>query len=243
MPAYNEGRGIQSVLSRLLAYFDEEGTDVEVIVVDDGSSDDTKSWIERAAEADPRIVSAGFAVNQGKGAAVREGLRRARGRVVAFTDADLPYGPEKILEGKALVDRGVDFVAGARDLAELDSRRDYPLPRRVASFVFGRFVSAVLGTAIEDSQCGLKLMRRDVADAFAETLTIDRFAFDVEMLLLARSWGLRVERLPVSMIHMAPSSVQLTRDALDMARDVARLAARRRTGRLPARPPRREADG
>ncbi len=112
----------------------------------------------------------------------------------------------------------------------------------MASYVFGRFVAAVLGTEIEDSQCGLKLMRDDVARAFAETLTIDRFAFDVEMLLLARSWGLRVERLPVSMTHMAPSSVQLTRDALDMARDVARLAARRRSGRLPPRP-RREADG
>lgn len=236
MPAYNESQGIQTTLSRLLAFFDEEGTDVEVIVVDDGSRDDTRTYVDRAAESDPRVVSAGFTENRGKGAAVREGLRLARGRVVAFTDADLPYGPERILSGMRRVEAGADFVAGARDLAALDSRRDYPLPRRVASYVFGRFVAAVLGTDIEDSQCGLKLMRHDVAKAFADALTIDRFAFDVEMLLLARSWGLRVERLAVSMTEMAPSSVQLTRDALDMARDVARLALRRRSGRLPSRP-------
>jgi dolichyl-phosphate beta-glucosyltransferase len=242
MPAYNESQGIQTTLSRLLAFFDRVGVDIEVIVVDDGSRDDTRSFVKRAAAADPRVIDAGLDENRGKGAAVREGLKLAHGRVVAFTDADLPYGPEKILEGKERIEAGADFVAGARDLATLDSRRDYPLPRRVASYVFGRFVAAVLGTKIEDSQCGLKLMRYDVAKAFADALTIDRFAFDVEMLLLARSWGLKVERLPVSMTHMAPSSVQLTRDALDMARDVARLAARRRTGRLPPRP-RREDDG
>jgi len=236
IPAYEVGASIEKTLDRVAAFFDAEGLEGEVVAVDDGSRDGTLEAIERCAARDSRVVGLGFPHNRGKGAAVRSGLSAARGRVVAFTDADLPYSLEKIAEGAGLVEGGSDLVVGARDLAELDSRRDYPLSRRAASYLFGRFVATILGAGVVDSQCGLKVMTHDVARALADTLTVDGFAFDVEMLLLARRWGLSIERLPVTMARSDSSSVQLGSDAAEMTRDVLRLALRSRTGGLPPRP-------
>jgi len=240
IPAYDVAARIENTLDRVTAFFDERGFELEIVAIDDGSRDGTLVALERYAARDPRVVSLGFHQNRGKGAAVRAGLSAARGRVVAFTDADLPYSLERIVEGIELLEGDAELVVGARDLAEQDSRRDYPPSRRAASFIFGRFVATVLGTGVRDSQCGLKLMKRDVAWALADALTIDGFAFDVEMLLLARRWRLNVARLPVSMVRSGSSSVALGADAADMARDVLRIALRARRGRLPPRPAPRE---
>jgi dolichyl-phosphate beta-glucosyltransferase len=231
IPACNE----EARLAAVTRWLDARPLSAEVILSDDGSTDGTARVIEEAARTDPRIRLVHHAVNRGKGAALRAGVQIATGRAVVFFDADLSYPLDTIdsaLEGL----RTHHVVIGARDLAPDAGHRGYPPLRRLATTAFQALVDRALDLGIRDTQCGFKAFQGSVAGPLFQSLTVDRFAFDVELLFLVRQWHLRLQRLPVEMTHDSGSSVRIVRDSAHMIADILRIRANARRGRYPARP-------
>ena len=236
VPAYQEAERIGDAVASLRDALVDLSSDggVEIVVVDDGSDDGTAA-VAREAGAD---VVLEFAINRGKGAAVREGIRASSGSVVAFTDADLAYPPHQIAGLLAVVDAGADVVVGDRRLSGSVAMTRQPLMRRAGSRVVVRAARAMLGFGDRfDTQCGLKAFRREAALDLAEASVVARFAFDVELLFLAERWHLDVRRVPVQLVNRHASSVRLVHDGLRLVADMARVRARVLFGRYPATRP------
>jgi len=199
----------------------------EVIVVDDGGGDFREAEWERDSQV--RLLRLPF--NQGKGAAVRAGLLAASGRVRIFTDVDLPFGVDEfpvILE--LLGRRKLHLVIGDRTLPRSSYHLQIGLMRRLASSVFSHFVGTMVTGGFFDTQCGLKAIRGDVADALCPHLIVNRFAFDVELLYVALRHRLDVKAIPVRLRNNNTSSVRLWSDSWRSVWDVLRIKRRQLAG-------------
>lgn len=228
IPAFNESSRLGATLAAIQEGLDQSAINYRVLVVDDGSADDTARQAERFG---PRFSTLRQPENFGKGAAVKAGMLVARSSVVAFTDADLPFGLSSLIEAYSWIQRRqCDIVFGARNIngsSEVTSRR---LSRRVSSAAFRRIVSLMISREITDTQCGLKVFCREAAQAIFSQTTIDGFAFDVEVVYLARRMGFSVRRVPVQLINERTSSLSLMRHTLPMLADVVRVRLRRYPG-------------
>ncbi len=236
IPACNEEARLPRTIAAVTAWLGAHHPQAQLILSDDGSHDGTAALIHAAAQADPRILAVCDPVNRGKGAALRRGVAQTTGAAVLFFDADLSYPLDTIDVALAGLQRGADLVIGARDLNPDHGHRGYSPVRRAATAVFNGIVDKSLGLGIGDTQCGFKAFRGDIARALFAELTIERFAFDVELLYLARRWSLRIERIPVEMTHASGSSVHLMRDSARMLRDILRIRVRGQRGLYPAGP-------
>jgi glycosyltransferase involved in cell wall biosynthesis len=224
LPAYREAERIAGTVQRVRAAL--AGTDAEVIVVDDGSGDGTA---DRAAAAGAdRVVAK--ASNEGKGAAVRAGAVLARGRAVAFTDADLSYAPDQLVQLLEHVEDGWDVVVGSRAHAATETLVGAVALRRVSTHAFNLLTRLALGMRYRDTQCGLKAFSADAARALFPEARIDGFAFDVELLHLAELNGLRVLEVPVRVSNSVTSTVRVGRDSYRMVRDILRVRRWSRAG-------------
>jgi len=232
IPAYNEQARLGSTLDRVIAYLDATRPGYELIVADDGSKDDTRGVAEsRAAQGHPvRVVALGQ--NRGKGAAVRAGMLAARGERILFSDADLATPIEELVKLEAELDRGADIAIASRAARGADIKvRQHPI-RELMGRIFNVIVrTAVLG-GIKDTQCGFKLFKGDVGRTLFGEATVDGFAFDVEILLLAKG-RFKVTEVPVVWRHVEQSKVSPGRDAMRMLWDVVKMSARRRSRRRP----------
>ncbi len=235
IPACNEQARLPPTLAAVTAWLDLQTLQAEVIVVDDGSQDLTAAVVRQAQSADGRIRLVQLQKNQGKGAALRAGVQQSQGRAVLFFDADLSY-PLACVEVALKALETADLVIGARDLVEGAGHSTYPWIRRLATAGFQGVVDVSLGLGIRDTQCGFKAFRGNVARALFAVLTVNRFAFDVELLFVARRWQLSIARIPVRMTHVSGSSVRLLRDSARMLRDIARIRHRTARGGYPSRP-------
>ena len=229
--AYNEQVRIGLTLVRTLEYLAARHPSSEVIVVDDGSTDATVQVVEQIARGDERVRVLRQPHNRGKGAAIRRGMLDARGRHVLFMDADLATPIEELDTLLVWAHEGYDVVIGSRGLAESDIRQRQPLPRELMGRVFNLIVRSALLGGFKDTQCGFKLFRRDVARDLFGRQTIDGFAFDVEVLLLAKESGYRVREVPVVWYHAPNSKVSPVSDATKMLGDVLALRWRKLTSR------------
>ncbi len=219
IPAYEEAARLGPTLERVCAWLDDAAPDHELIVVDDGSRDDTAAVARRAA---PRAHVHRLPTNKGKGAAVRHGVLASRGDLVLFSDADLSTPIE---ECARLAERlpEADVVIGSRGLRDSRILKHQPWYREAMGKTFNRIVQGLVVPGIHDTQCGFKLMRGAVArDVFAQA-TIDRFAFDVEILYVARLRGYRVVEVPVAWTNDERTSVHAVRDSLRMFIDVLKI--------------------
>ncbi|HLJ74776.1 MAG TPA: glycosyltransferase, partial [Thermoanaerobaculia bacterium] len=177
---------------------------------------------EIAARLGARVIR--LETNRGKGAAVRRGVLEARGDVVAFIDADMPYRPENLEHAIDLVrTNAADLAIGARDLPQSESDPSYPTRRKFAGRTLSLLIRLFLMRDITDTQCGLKAFRGDVARDLFAVSRLEGFGFDFEVLYIARSRGLRIARVPVSLSHRHASRVRLIRDSLVMLRDLIRV--------------------
>lgn len=212
LPLRNEGPRIAD-LTDSLGEWVTASPGREVILVDDGSTDETPRLIEQARCRDRfRVVT--LNPGQGKGAAVRRGLLEAKGDFVAFTDADLPFGLELIEALFELLSsgRGADLALAARDLEDSDTSR-VSWARRMTSWVFRRWVSLVADTGpVRDTQCGAKAFRCETIGPLFEGLEQRGFAFDIEVLVLAVRLGYRIVRVPAVQAPAQGSSVRLRKD-------------------------------
>jgi dolichyl-phosphate beta-glucosyltransferase len=227
IPAYDEEARIGPTLLRTLAYLDQRGIAAEVIVVDDGSRDATAEIVRATADKDPRVRLLRLPRNQGKGAAVRAGMLAAQGRQALFMDADLATPLSELARLEAALAEGADVAIGSRALAESHiEARQHPL-RECLGKTFNLLIRLAGLATIRDTQCGFKLFRGDVARALFSEARVDRFAFDVEILLLCRG-RFRVAEVPVAWRHVERSKVALLTDPARMLYDIVRLRLRMR---------------
>lgn len=221
VPAFNEEEVIGTTLDELTLYLQSTGLSYEILVVDDGSTDGTARVVQDRLARGIRIIA--LDSNQGKGAAVRRGVLDARGQVIAFIDADLPYELQNLGNAVALVQSGADIAIGGRDLPASERDPSYPAARRLLGRGFSLVVRLLLVSDIPDTQCGLKAFSASAAKLLFSESKIRGFGFDFEVLFLARKYGFRLERIPVSMSHRHASKVRLVRDSLRMLVEVLRV--------------------
>lgn len=187
VPAYHEGAAIVPNLRRLATALAATGSSWEVIVVVDG---DRPTWEAALACASPEVHVEGYRTNRGKGFALRYGMSRARGELVTFIDSDMEIAPEEIGRMAALLDLyRADMVVGSKrhPLSEVH----YPWQRRVQSLAYQLLVRALFQVRVRDTQTGLKMMRYEVATRVVDVALVKRFAFDLELLVLAVHFGYR----------------------------------------------------
>jgi glycosyltransferase involved in cell wall biosynthesis len=225
IPAFNESSRLGATLAAVEKRLNRSAIDYRVLVVDDGSADDTAEQTDRFGR---RFSTLRLPENRGKGAAVRAGMLQARGAVVAFTDADLPFELSSLIEGCSWIRRGEsDAVFGARNISGSSEATARRFSRRMSSAAFRQIVSLMISREITDTQCGLKLFSREAALEIFSRMTIDGFAFDVEVVYLARRMGFSLRRIPVQLINERTSSLSLMRHTLPMLADVVRVRLRR----------------
>ena len=187
IPAFNEERALGKTLAELAAYLRGTGLTYEIVVVDDGSTDQTVAVAREVALSDSAIRVISVSANRGKGAAVRRGVQEAAGEVIAFIDADLPYSTQNLGDAIALVHSGsTDIAIGARDLRSSNEDYSYPLLRRFMGKSFSLIVTTFLLPEIPDTQCGLKVFSAGAARMLFSESKINGFGFDFEVLFLAK---------------------------------------------------------
>jgi len=224
IPAYNEAERLGPSLDRALEYLERRGGSFEVLVVDDGSSDATGQVAAAYAARNVRLLA--HPRNRGKGAALRTGVVATRGDRVLVSDADFSTPIEELpkLE-RRLAD--ADLVLGSRAAPGADVRERQPLYRELMGKTFNLLIRILGVRGLRDTQCGFKLMRGEIdRELFAE-MEIDGFAYDVEMVWLARQHGYRVVEVGVVWVNSAASKVDPIRSSLAMFRDVIALRRRR----------------
>ena len=223
IPAYNEGERLGATLEKVLAYVRERGWDAEVIVVNDGSRDNTAELVRGVAEKNPMLRLVENPGNRGKGYSVRNGMLNARGEVVVFSDADLSSPIEempKLLEALAT---GADIAIGSRWLqAELQTRRQ-SLHRQLFGRVFNFLLRIILGLRFKDTQCGFKAFTRRAAQTILPLQRIERWGFDPEILFLARKFGFRVEEVAVFWGHSGDTRIHPLMDGARMFQEMVRI--------------------
>jgi dolichyl-phosphate beta-glucosyltransferase len=233
IPAHNGATRILPYLRPVIAYFSHQGRSYEVLVVDDGSTDEMSAIVECFARSAPAIQLLRLPQCRGKGAAVRHGVQWAVGYLQLFADADgaTPINELARLE-KALADGG-DVAIGSRTLAARspDFSVQASLFRSVLGFLFNAAAQQIGFRGISDTQCGFKLFRKVVAQELFAYPSIDGFGFDLEILYLAQQRGYRITEVPVNWSDQPGSKVRVFRDGFAMLQDLARIRQNHKKGR------------
>ena len=225
IPAYNESSRIENCVRETARWAAERpgGRAWEILLVDDGSTDDTVERARRLAEQEGlalRIV--GYGENRGKGAAIRTGVLASSGDLVLVSDTDLST---PLTEWTKLAEQlPIHPIAiGSRAIEQALVRRRQPFYRQWMGRTFNRIVRLLAVPGIGDTQCGFKLFRGDLARALFREARVDRFAYDVEILYLARRRGIAIAEVPVIWINSPESKVAVVRDSLRMLWDLLRI--------------------
>ena len=216
VPAYNESERLAISLPRILDYIHERQLPSEIIVVNDGSRDDTAEVVRRFAALHPEIRLLENPGNRGKGYSVRNGMLHARGDVMLFTDADLSSPIEEAGKLFAALEQGADVAIGSRWLrAELQTERQ-PWYRQLYGRLFNLALRITLGLKFRDTQCGFKAFTRRATPLIFTRQRIERWGFDPELLFLANKLKLRTAEVPVAWAHDHRSKISPLRDGMKM---------------------------
>ena len=219
IPSYNEELRLPPSLGLIADYIAKSGRETEVLVVDDGSKDQTAAVAEPFRMRIPQLRVVPNGENRGKGYSVRHGMTEARGDIVLFTDADLSAPIEEADKLIAALDK-YDVAIGSRALdRNLISVHESGF-REFAGIVFNKIVRIVLWLPFVDTQCGFKAFRRERCKIIFEQQRIERFGFDPELLYLARHHGLKSVEIPVRWAHSPATKVNMLRDSVQMFVDV-----------------------
>jgi len=236
IPAYNEEKRLPTALARIQDYFTakESGLDgIEIIVVDDGSTDSTRAiaeeWSRRIRCL--RVVSNGQ--NRGKGYSVRHGMREARGRIGLFADADLSSPIQESAKLLAAIAAGNDVAIGSRAMDRALIEVHQSPYRELAGIIFNAFVRLFTLLPLQDTQCGFKAFVLERSRVVFEQQRIEGFGFDPEILFLAKRHGLRIAEVPVRWAHDPATKVHVVRDSVQMFGDLIYIRWNWLLGRYP----------
>lgn len=194
IPVYNEEKRIGNTLSKIQDFFHKTKTDFEVIIVDDGSMDNTLGVVRKLKMKNLIILQNNK--NMGKGFSVKKGMLHAKGDLLLFSDADLSTPIDELSNFLKYV-KDYDVLIASRNMKESDIRIKQPFFRSALGRIFPLFVNLLLIKGIKDTQCGFKLFNRECARRIFAKQRINRFAFDAEILFIAKKCGYRIKEIPV----------------------------------------------
>ena len=233
IPAYNEGHHLPATLDEILSYLASCRFSAEIILVDDGSHDGTSEmaqvYVDKEKRAQVRLVRNGQ--NRGKGYSVRRGVLESHGSYALLTDADLsvPIREMPVLE-REVMGGGCHIAIGSRDVEGSSIEIRQPRVRERSGKIFNLLTRLLTGLPYRDTQCGFKLFEMSRCRELFSKQTIEGFAFDVEVLYVARKWGLFVKEVPVLWRDSADTKVRLLLDAPRMILDLFRIRWNERKG-------------
>jgi len=231
IPAYNESARIGASLEKILRFVHSERWDAEVIVVSDGSTDDTPQIVQQYAENNPALRLLENPGNRGKGYSVRNGMQHASGELLLFSDADLSSPIEEAPKLFAAIASGADVAIGSRWLQkELQSQKQ-PLYRQIFGRIFNLLLRVILGLNFKDTQCGFKAFTRQAARHIFSLQEIERWGFDPELLYLAQKLGFKVVEVPVIWAHREGTRINPLRDGSRMFAEMLRIRWNALTGK------------
>jgi glycosyltransferase involved in cell wall biosynthesis len=237
IPAYNESARIRATLDKVLAHIGERGWNAEVLIVNDGSSDDTAQIVQQYASQHPALRLLENPGNRGKGYSVRNGMLHASGEWMLFSDADLSSPIEEADKLIAALAGGADVAMGSRWLRKELQTQPQPLYRQFYGRIFNLALRIILGLHYRDTQCGFKAFTRQSTDLIFPLQHIERWGFDPELLFLARKFGLKVEEVPVKWAHREGTRLNPLRDGLRMFLEILKIRWYSLTGKYDARSP------
>jgi dolichyl-phosphate beta-glucosyltransferase len=222
IPAFNEQQRLGSTLRGWLDFLTTEPYTFEVVVVDDGSTDQTSALVLELGREWPQVRLHRLEPNRGKGFAVKSGVLLSRGAYVFYVDADLNVAPQYVTGALTWLQGGYDVVVGTRSLREY--MRTERSAARVAAGALVQLVRRVVTLpSIRDTQCGFKGFARAAAQEIFTRVTLSSFAFDVEVLFLVRKLHYRIKEIPVTVVFRAGSTVSWRRHLLPSLRDIVRV--------------------
>jgi dolichyl-phosphate beta-glucosyltransferase len=221
IPAFNESARIEAALEQVLACVHERQWAAEVIVVDDGSRDETAEIVRSFVERDPIVRLIQNPVNRGKGYSVRNGMLHSFGEIMMFTDADLSspmVETERLLNA---IGSGADIAIGSRWLDRGRQTKHQPWYRQMFGRCFNMVTRLVMGLPFADTQCGFKAFRREAAYTVFQLQRIERWGFDPELLFIALKRGYKVQEVPVTWGHDERSRISYLKDGIKMLEELA----------------------
>ncbi len=233
IPAFDESERLGDSIRRILSFIKRENLAAELIVVDDGSSDQTAEVAEKTCAEFPELSTKviHYEENRGKGYAVKIGLLAAKGEVAIFSDADLSTPIEELYKlVKPVQDGEYDVTFGSRALDRSLIGTHQPWRREQGGKVFNLIVRTLTGLPFWDTQCGFKAFNMQKFRPLLDLMTIDRFGFDVEFLYLANYKGLRLKEIPVRWDHCEGTKVSVFRDSQRMFNEVRQIRRNARKG-------------
>ncbi|GAB1722676.1 MAG: glycosyltransferase [Nitrospira sp. CR1.1] len=228
IPAYNEARRLPLFLQRVIAHLAQRGQPYEILVVDDGSQDQTAQAVTLAAHTCPSVRLIQLTCNMGKGAAVRRGMQAARGTIQLFADADGATPIEELERLEAALGAGADLAIGSRALASHNPAFTVHARwhRSVLGSLFNNVVRQLGVHHIADTQCGFKLFRQSVAQDLFAVSCVDGYAFDLELLYIAHQRRYRIAEVPINWTDQPGSKVRPWRDGSLMLRELVAIRKR-----------------
>lgn len=236
VPAYNESARISRGLDRILAFVASQAWDAEIIVVNDGSRDNTAEIVCSYAKVHPAVRLIENPGNRGKGYSVRNGVLHSNGGLVLFTDADLSSPIREATKLFAAIGQGADVAIGSRWLDPALMTERQPLLRQVAGRIFNLLNRTVLGLKFKDTQCGLKAFTRRAALDIFPRQRIERWGFDPELLFLARRLRYNTVEIAVEWAHDNRSKINPLVDGAKMFAEMLRIRWNSISGKY-SRPP------
>lgn len=228
IPAHNEAKRLPPSLDKIDAFLSKQDFSYEVLVVENGSTDDTlavaKSFIEKMPYL--RVI---HEAQRGKGLAVRRGMLEALGEYRFFCDADLSMPIEQVLRFIPPELENVEVSIGSREVSG-SNRIDEPGYRHLIGRVFNTMVRWMVLPGLQDTQCGFKCFRGDIADKVFPLQTLGGMSFDAEVLFIARKMGSKIQEVPIDWTFKADSRVRLVQDSMRMAFDLLDIRLKSRRG-------------
>lgn len=233
IPAYNEETRIGKTIEKTVKYLQEQEYAYELIIVDDGSSDNTIEVVKSFIKDNSASYLLSYPKNAGKGKAVRTGINASKGEFVLFMDADYSTPIEELEKAFAILEKGVDIAIGSRGVDPGAVVVKQPFYRRLGAKIFNSIAFAWLSLSeLRDTQCGFKLFRGQVARKIFSVMKVDGYMFDVESLYLAKKRGHSIEEFPVKWVNDPSSKLRLFYDTARMIKHLAQI----RLGNYPLPP-------
>jgi len=223
IPAYNEAGRIKDSLNRIREYLRTKPISFEIIVVDDGSKDETGKLVQEMIAEFSELKLIHLPINQGKGFAVRTGMMEAKGRLVLMSDADLSTPIEELEKLVQAIEQGADVAVGSRRAKGAVLLKHQSWFRQNIGLAFGFFTRMIVPTGVLDTQCGFKCFKREASKKLFSLQKSTGFAFDLEILALAKKLGFGIKEVPIKWKNSESSKVKPFRHLPAVVKEVIKI--------------------